>query len=312
MGARLYDAVTARFMTPDPTVQVPGWTQSWNRFSYAWNSPMNWVDPTGLQNVRDVTDDQGNRTVTFPEDTLTGDAPPGPTSSERPSDAIVAEVPRPVPASQIPGLTGTGVSPVESPAPLTASPTPGAAAPDVRTPAATPGAGAGDEFLPAEWEDPPVPNQGFAPKLENSFSRPEFQVRDSSEMWETAIAIVTLPGAPELGIGKAAAGLLGRGVASAIKAISLPAWRKVTLNLPHILARHIPGAPFSAGRTVFPSTMSAKGIERAIRAAYETSTKVGVQGKDRILLQGQGSGLTIEMWFNKATKTIETAYPVTP
>ncbi|MEY4583068.1 MAG: hypothetical protein RL701_7771 [Pseudomonadota bacterium] len=30
------------------------------------------------------------------------------------------------------------------------------------------------------------------------------------------------------------------------------------------------------------------------------------------MLQGQGSGLTIEMWFNKVTNTIETAYPVAP
>jgi RHS repeat-associated protein len=51
MRARLYDPVIARFLTPDPIVQRPGWTQSWNRFSYAWNSPMNWVDPLGLQNV---------------------------------------------------------------------------------------------------------------------------------------------------------------------------------------------------------------------------------------------------------------------
>lgn len=45
--------------------------------------------------------------------------------------------------------------------------------------------------------------------------------------------------------------------------------------------------------------------------AYESSTKVGVQGTDRVLLQGQGNGLTTKMWFNKATNTIETAYPVT-
>jgi hypothetical protein len=49
---------------------------------------------------------------------------------------------------------------------------------------------------------------------------------------------------------------------------------------------------------------------RAIREAYETSTKIGVQETDRILLMGHGAGLRIEMWFNKATKTIETAYPV--
>jgi hypothetical protein len=96
------------------------------------------------------------------------------------------------------------------------------------------------------------------------------------------------------------------------KAINLPSWSKVTVDKLHILERHMHGAKYSAGRTVFPSTMNEKGIMRAIREAYGSSTKVGVQGADRVLLQGQGRGLTIEMWFNKATKTIETAYPVTP
>jgi Bacterial EndoU nuclease len=79
----------------------------------------------------------------------------------------------------------------------------------------------------------------------------------------------------------------------------------------HIAERHIPGGPLTAGRTVFPRTMSEKGVLRAIREAYQSSTKVGVQGTDRILLQGRGAGLTIEMWFNKVTNTIETAYPIT-
>ncbi len=49
MGARLYDARIARFTSPDPTVQAPGFSQAWNRYSYAWNNPFAWVDPTGLE-----------------------------------------------------------------------------------------------------------------------------------------------------------------------------------------------------------------------------------------------------------------------
>jgi RHS repeat-associated protein len=100
-------------------------------------------------------------------------------------------------------------------------------------------------------------------------------------------------------------------VARARKAINLPAWRKVTVDKKHIADRHIPGGPFTEGRTIFPSTMSEKGVLRAIREAYESSTTVGMQGTDRIVLQGRGAGLKIEMWFNKVTKTIETAYPIT-
>jgi hypothetical protein len=98
----------------------------------------------------------------------------------------------------------------------------------------------------------------------------------------------------------------------AAKTINLPAWRNVTVDMEHILPRHTPGGEFAGvPQTVFPSTMNEKGIERAIREAYQSSTKVGVQGTDRVLLRGEGRGLTIEMWFNKATRVIETAYPVT-
>lgn len=57
--------------------------------------------------------------------------------------------------------------------------------------------------------------------------------------------------------------------------------------------------------------MNAKGIESAMREAYSGARKIGTQGADRLVLEGKGAGLTIEMWFNKATNTIETAYPVT-
>lgn len=46
-GARLYDPVTARFFSPDPYVQDPFSTQSFNRYSYCWNNPVMYTDPTG-------------------------------------------------------------------------------------------------------------------------------------------------------------------------------------------------------------------------------------------------------------------------
>jgi RHS repeat-associated protein len=101
----------------------------------------------------------------------------------------------------------------------------------------------------------------------------------------------------------------GGGIA---KAINLPSWSKIAVDKAHIFERHVPGAKYSAGRSVFPATMGEKGIMQAIRQAYENGNKVGVQGTDRVMLRGQGGGLTIEMWFNKATRTIETAYPVSP
>jgi hypothetical protein len=66
------------------------------------------------------------------------------------------------------------------------------------------------------------------------------------------------------------------------KPVNLPAWRKVTVNMAHVLERHTPGGALSAARTVFPRTMNEKGIMRAIRDAYNSGTKVGVQGTDRV------------------------------
>lgn len=77
----------------------------------------------------------------------------------------------------------------------------------------------------------------------------------------------------------------------------------------HVLERHTTGGPFAAGRTTFPELMNEKGIERAIREAYRYGEKIGIQG-DRVLMRGTSGGMTIEMWVNRATGMIETAYPV--
>ena len=48
MGARLYDPRIGRFPSPDPVVSEPSSGQAWNLYSYVGNSPMSYVDPTGM------------------------------------------------------------------------------------------------------------------------------------------------------------------------------------------------------------------------------------------------------------------------
>lgn len=47
MNARLYDPVLGRFLSPDPFVQMPDFTQNFNRNSYCLNNPLVYVDENG-------------------------------------------------------------------------------------------------------------------------------------------------------------------------------------------------------------------------------------------------------------------------
>ena len=47
MNARLYDPILGRFLSPDPYVQMPDFTQSFNRYSYCLNNPFKYVDRNG-------------------------------------------------------------------------------------------------------------------------------------------------------------------------------------------------------------------------------------------------------------------------
>ena len=47
MNGRVYDPTLARFISPDPFVQFGSNTQSFNRYSYLLNNPLNATDPTG-------------------------------------------------------------------------------------------------------------------------------------------------------------------------------------------------------------------------------------------------------------------------
>ena len=43
MNGRLYDPVIARFFSPDNFVQAPEFTQSYNRYSYCLNNPLQYT-----------------------------------------------------------------------------------------------------------------------------------------------------------------------------------------------------------------------------------------------------------------------------
>ncbi len=47
MNARLYDPVLGRMLSPDNYIQAADNTQSYNRYSYCWNNPLKYTDPSG-------------------------------------------------------------------------------------------------------------------------------------------------------------------------------------------------------------------------------------------------------------------------
>ncbi len=47
MNGRVYDPTIGRFVSPDPNIPDPGYTQSLNRYAYCYNSPLALVDPSG-------------------------------------------------------------------------------------------------------------------------------------------------------------------------------------------------------------------------------------------------------------------------
>ena len=48
MNGRVYDPAIGRFLSPDPIVADASFSQSWNAYSYALNSPLSYSDPSGM------------------------------------------------------------------------------------------------------------------------------------------------------------------------------------------------------------------------------------------------------------------------
>ncbi|MCY7327103.1 MAG: hypothetical protein LH618_00985, partial [Saprospiraceae bacterium] len=47
MNGRLYDPIVGRMLSTDNNVQMPDFTQNYNRYSYALNNPLRFTDPDG-------------------------------------------------------------------------------------------------------------------------------------------------------------------------------------------------------------------------------------------------------------------------
>ncbi|MBP1617676.1 MAG: putative RhaS protein [Bacteroidetes bacterium] len=47
MNARLYDPTVGRFLSPDPYIQAPDFSQNFNRYSYCLNNPLKYTDASG-------------------------------------------------------------------------------------------------------------------------------------------------------------------------------------------------------------------------------------------------------------------------
>lgn len=47
MNGRIYDPVLGRFLSPDPVMQAPEYSQNYNGYSYCFNNPMKFTDPNG-------------------------------------------------------------------------------------------------------------------------------------------------------------------------------------------------------------------------------------------------------------------------
>ena len=104
MNARLYDPVLGRMLSPDPYVQMPDFSQSYNRYAYCINNPLIYIDPSreslkdlwrklfGRKNNSNVaqehkTDDDGGGPLSdhdydifIPEVTISGNASKPPSS----------------------------------------------------------------------------------------------------------------------------------------------------------------------------------------------------------------------------------------
>jgi len=119
----------------------------------------------------------------------------------------------------------------------------------------------------------------------------------------------------EYGIGRMA----GRIITRPIKPVNLPSSSKVTVDMVEVTTGHMAGGgraaqnaaekAAKASKDMFPDWMTPAQVEREILDAYTHSEIVRAQGERAFLRGVTKDGTVIEMWFNRITRIIETAWP---
>ena len=96
------------------------------------------------------------------------------------------------------------------------------------------------------------------------------------------------------------------------KPINLPSCTKLSVDMHEVRSGHmVGGSRLHKGSTkdIFPSHMTERQVESAIREACKNAKKLKTQGDSKFLVEGHTAKLRIQMWINAATMQIETAYP---
>ena len=98
MNARVEDTSNGQFMSPDTVIQDLSNTQSFNRYAYARNNPLTYIDPTGFDDQQDVCIDEngvlegaGSGSL-IPANTASGLASQDPNASQDPSTSGLQNV----------------------------------------------------------------------------------------------------------------------------------------------------------------------------------------------------------------------------
>ncbi|MGJ4973111.1 RHS repeat-associated core domain-containing protein [Bradyrhizobium sp. HKCCYLRH1073] len=97
--------------------------------------------------------------------------------------------------------------------------------------------------------------------------------------------------------------------------VNMPSWKKIEIDMEEVTSGHmVGGRRLNPGnnKDVFPEDMSPAQVENAIRNAYKEGEVLQTQtenGVSRTFVRGPFRGGNIDMWVNKATKTIESAWP---
>jgi RHS repeat-associated protein len=66
MNGRVYDPVIGRFLSPDPFIQSPDFTQSYNSYSYCLNNPLKFSDPSGYIPIPQEEEVESYQTIMNP------------------------------------------------------------------------------------------------------------------------------------------------------------------------------------------------------------------------------------------------------